>query len=64
MPVSKQFKLFNLKKMRKLCTDEVRGFKIKEMKKKNVFCNFIFLNLTALFWLLLWLCIPKMIGRA
>jgi hypothetical protein len=50
--------------MRKLCTDEVGGVKIKKMKKKKVFCNFILFSLTALLWLLLWLCIPKMIGKA
>jgi Na+-transporting methylmalonyl-CoA/oxaloacetate decarboxylase beta subunit len=57
MAISKPFKSLNLKKiMRKLCTDEVRGVKMK----KKTYCNSkkrIFF--TALFWLLLWLCISK-----
>jgi hypothetical protein len=37
MTISKQFKSLNLgKKMRKLCTDEVGGVK---MKKNNTFCD-------------------------
>ncbi len=63
MAISEQFKLLNLKrnKLRKLCTDEVGGVKMK----KNTFCNSkkrIFF--IALFWLLIWLCISKMICRA
>ncbi len=63
MAISKQVKLLNLNqnKMRKVCIDEVREFKMK----KNVFFNLkksIFFN--ALFWLFLWLCISKMICRA
>ncbi len=40
MAISEQFKSLNLnqKKMRKLCTDEVGGVKMKKMKKK-AFCN-------------------------
>jgi hypothetical protein len=61
MEISKQFKSLNLKKMRKLCADEAEGVKMK----KNVFCNtkkrILF---TALFWLLLWHCISKMICAA
>jgi hypothetical protein len=35
--ISKQFKSFNLnKKMRKLCTDEVGGVKMKKNEKKHV----------------------------
>jgi hypothetical protein len=39
MVISKQFKLLNLKKnkMRKLCTDEVRGVKMKKNEKKTRF---------------------------
>jgi len=37
MAISKQFKSLNLKKMRKLCTDEVGGVKMKKMKKKTCF---------------------------
>jgi len=54
MAISEQFKSLNLnpKKMRKLCTDEVGGVKMKKMEK-NTFCNLkknkIF---TALFLLL------------
>jgi hypothetical protein len=63
MVISEQFKSLNLntKKMRKLCTDEVISAKMK----KHAFCNLkkhIFS--TALFWLLLWLCIAKMIHKA
>jgi hypothetical protein len=50
--------------MRKLCIDEVRGVKMKK-NEKNLFCNSkkrIFL--IALFWLLLWLRISKMICKA
>jgi len=38
MAISEQFKSLNLnpKKMRKLCTDEVGGVKMKKMKKKHV----------------------------
>jgi hypothetical protein len=36
MAISKQFKSLNLKKMRKLCTEEVGGVKLKKMKKKCV----------------------------
>jgi hypothetical protein len=38
--ISKQFKSLNLKCFfwRKLCTDEVRGIKMKK-NEKNVFCN-------------------------
>jgi hypothetical protein len=52
--------------MKKLCTDEVGEFKMKQKKKKTGFAirkNVLFLNMT-LIWLLLWLCISKMICRA
>lgn len=66
MTISEQFKLFNLnKKKRKLCTDEGGGVKMKKNEKKTTFCNLkncIFFP--ALFWLLLWLCISKMICKA
>jgi hypothetical protein len=56
----------NQKKERKLCTDEIGGvFKTKKNEKKKAFCNLkkrIFF--TALFWLLLWVCIAKMISKA
>jgi hypothetical protein len=44
MAISKQFKSLNLgkkkEKERKLCTDEVRGVKMKKMKKKKkAYCN-------------------------
>jgi hypothetical protein len=48
--------------MRKLCAAEAGGVK---MEKKNALCNTkkcIFF--TALFWLLLWLCVSKMICTA
>jgi hypothetical protein len=40
MAISEQFKLLNLtqKKMRKLCTHEVGGAKMKK-NEKNLFCN-------------------------
>jgi len=40
MAISEQFKLLNLnqKQMRKLCTDEVGGAKMKK-NEKNLFCN-------------------------
>jgi hypothetical protein len=46
--------------MRKLCTDEVGGVKMKKMKK----ARFAIRKNTALVGLLLWLCIPQMICRA
>jgi hypothetical protein len=64
MAISKQFKSLNLNQ-KKFCTHEVRGVKMKKNEKKNAFFNLkkrIFF--TALFWLLLWLCISKMICRA
>jgi hypothetical protein len=49
--------------MRKLSTDEVGGVKMKQMKKLVLqFEKHIFF--IALFWLLFWLCISKMICRA
>jgi hypothetical protein len=51
--------------MRKLCTNEVGGVKIKKNEKKTRFAirkkRIFFI---ALLWLLLWLCISKMIFRA
>jgi hypothetical protein len=47
--------------MRKLCTDEVGGVKMKKKMKK---ARFAIRKNTALVWLLLWLCISKMIRRA
>jgi hypothetical protein len=40
-------------------TDEVGGVKMKKNEKKSVlqFEKMVFFLLTALFWLLLWLCI-------
>jgi hypothetical protein len=53
---------------RKLCTDEIGEVKIKksEKKKKKVLqSEKIYKFFTVLvFWLLLWLCISKMICRA
>jgi hypothetical protein len=63
MAISEQFKSLNLnqKKKLKLCTDEVGGVKMKKTAfydlKKRIF-------FTALCWLLLWLCISKMIWEA
>jgi hypothetical protein len=59
--------------MRKLCIDEVGEVKMKKSEKKHVLQfekkhglqfekKHIFF--TALFWLLLWLCILKMICKA
>jgi len=50
MAISEHFKLLNLNKsfLRKLCTDEVGGAKMKKMKimcfaiRKNVFCLLLF----------------------
>ncbi len=67
MVMSEQFKSLNLnqKKMRKLCTDEVGGVKMKKNEKKTAFCNSKSCSFfTALFWLLFWLCSSKMICRA
>jgi hypothetical protein len=52
--------------MRKLCTDEVGEFKMKKFKKKKLVLQFEknVLFFTTLIWLLLWLCISKMICRA
>jgi len=65
MAILERLKLLNLKiKMRKLWTNEVGGVKMKK-KEKNTICNLkkrIFF--TAIFWLLLWLCISKMICKA
>jgi hypothetical protein len=37
--ISEQFKPFNLqKRLRKLCTNEIRGVKMKK-NEKNTFCN-------------------------
>jgi hypothetical protein len=65
MVISEPFKLLNLnKRMRKLCIDEVGGVKMKK-NEKNLFCNFKKHNFfIALFWLLLWLYISKMICKA
>jgi hypothetical protein len=51
--------------MRKLCTDEVGGVKMKKNEKKKHFVikKNVF-SLLLFFWLLLWLCIAKMICRA
>jgi len=51
--------------MRKLCTDEVGGVKMKKDEKKTHFSirKNVF-SFIALFWLLIWLCISKMICRA
>jgi hypothetical protein len=66
MVILERFKSLNLKqkKMRKLCIDEV-GFKMKK-NEKNVCCNFKKKHtfFIAIFWLLLWLYISKMICRA
>jgi hypothetical protein len=52
MAISEQFKLLNLKKikMRKLCTDEVGGVKMK--KKKVAFCNFLYCSSLDVPWAL------------
>jgi hypothetical protein len=59
MAISEQFKSLNLnpKKMRKLCTDEVGGVKMEKIRKKHIFQFEKKKILTALFWLLFWLCI-------
>jgi hypothetical protein len=40
MAISKQFKSLNLnRKMRKVCTNEIGGVKMKKNGKKIAFCN-------------------------
>jgi hypothetical protein len=51
--------------MRNLCTDKIGGVKMKKNEEKKVFWSLrkrVFF--TALFGLLLWLCIAKMICKA
>jgi hypothetical protein len=50
--------------MRKLCTNEVGGVKMKKNEKKTHFVLKKYFFFTALLWLLLWLCISKMVCRA
>jgi len=68
MVISEQFKSLNLnpkKKMRKLCTNEVGGVKMNKNKKYHIleFEKTYFLY-CSFFWLLLWVCISKMICKA
>jgi hypothetical protein len=50
--------------MRKLCTNEVGGAKMKKNEKKMHFVLKKYFFFTALVRLLLWLCISKMVCRA
>jgi hypothetical protein len=50
--------------MRKLCIDEVGGVKMEKNEKKSVLQFEKSIFFTALFWVLLWLCISKMICKA
>ncbi len=47
--------------MRKLCTGEIGGVKME--KKKKTFCNSK-VEFIAIFWMLIWLYISKMICKA
>jgi hypothetical protein len=50
--------------MKKICIDEVGGVIMKKNEKKTTFCKLTkYFFFTNFFWLLLWLCISKMICK-